>query len=143
MILAWPILAYLGIAMARHMKPAMPNGGWFQVHRVLVLTSLFFTCVAFLLIFIAFRNNETPGLITLGDMVSTFVCVVCVCVVCACVCCMCMCVSVCACVCVYVCICVYIMYLYMHVYMCVHIRVYFYISQLRSFQIEFYCYRMD
>ena len=85
MILAWPILAYLGIAVARHMKPAMPNGGWFQVHRVLVLTSLFFTCVAFLLIFIAFRNNETPGLITLGDMVSAFVCV-CVYVICACVC---------------------------------------------------------
>ena len=135
MILAWPILAYLGIAVARHMKPAMPNGGWFQVHRVLVLTSLFFTCVAFLLIFIAFRNNETPGLITLGDMVSAFVCV-----------CMCMLYVH---VCVHVCINVYVMYLYMHVcmyvcmYVCVHIRVYFYISQLRSFQIGLYYYRMD
>ena len=117
MILAWPVLAYLGIAMARHMKPAMPNGGWFQVHRVLVLTSLFFTCVAFLLIFIAFRNNETPGLITLGDMVSAFVCV--------CVCYMCTCVSVCArvCACLYKCVCYVFVYA---VCMCVHICVYFY-----------------
>ena len=75
MILSWPILAYLGITMARHMKPAMPNGGWFQVHRILVLTSLFFTCLAFLLIFVAFRNNDTPGLINLGDTVRTFICV--------------------------------------------------------------------
>lgn len=67
MILSWPILAYLGITMARHMKPAMPNGGWFQVHRILVLTSLFFTCLAFILIFVAFRNNDTSGLINLGD----------------------------------------------------------------------------
>ena len=70
MVLAWPILAYLGITMARHMKPALPNGGWFLIHRILVLTSLFFTCLGFLLIFVAFRNNDTRGLITLGDMVG-------------------------------------------------------------------------
>ena len=69
MMLAWPILAYLGISMARHMKPALPNGGWFQIHRILVLTSLFFTCLGFLLIFVAFHNNDTRGLITLGDVV--------------------------------------------------------------------------
>ena len=69
MVLAWPVLAYLGITMARHMKPALPNGGWFHVHRILVLTSLFFTCLAFLLIFVAFHNNNTRGLITLGDVV--------------------------------------------------------------------------
>ena len=132
MILAWPVLAYLGIEMARHMKPAMPNGGWFQVHRVLVLTSLFFTCVAFLLIFIAFRNNETPGLITLGDMVSAFVCLY---VICARVC-------RCAHVCMHVCINVYVMYLYMR-YVCVCIYVCIFISWLRSFQIGFYYYRMD
>ena len=89
MILAWPILAYLGITMARFMKPALPNGRWFQAHRILVLTSLFFTCLAFLLIFVAFRNNETRGLITLGDMVRLFIslCVYSVCIcVCVCVC---------------------------------------------------------
>ena len=79
MIFAWPILAYLGISMARHMKPALPNGGWFHIHRILVLTSLFFTCLAFLLIFVAFRNNDTRGLITLGNMVRIFLCCVCVC----------------------------------------------------------------
>ena len=120
MILAWPILAYLGIAVARHMKPAMPNGGWFLVHRVLVLTSLFFTCVAFLLIFIAFRNNETPGLITLGDMVSVCVCMLYVRV----------CVCRCAHVCVHVCINVYVMYLYIHVcmYVCAYTCVFLYQS---------------
>ena len=69
MILAWPILAYLGITMARHMKPALPNGGWFQMHRFLMLTSLLFTCLGFVSIFFAFRNNNTRGLINLGDVV--------------------------------------------------------------------------
>lgn len=70
MVFAWPILAWLGIGMARHMKPALPNGGWFLLHRVLVCTSLFFTCLSFGLIFIAFRNTEIRGLITLGSIVS-------------------------------------------------------------------------
>ena len=120
MILAWPILAYLGIAVARHMKPAMPNGGWFLVHRVLVLTSLFFTCVAFLLIFIAFRNNETPGLITLGDMVSAFMCV--------CVCYMCVCVGVCTCVCACLYKCVCYAFVYACIYVCAYTCVFLYQS---------------
>lgn len=70
MVFAWPVLAWLGIGMARHMKPALPNGGWFLLHRVLVISSLFFTCLSFALIFIAFRNTEIRGLITLGSMVS-------------------------------------------------------------------------
>lgn len=70
MIFAWPILAWLGIGMARHMKPALPNGGWFLLHRILVISSLVFTCISFALIFIAFRNTEIRGLITLGDLVS-------------------------------------------------------------------------
>lgn len=70
MIFAWPILAWLGIGMARHMKPALPNGGWFLLHRILVISSLVFTCISFALIFIAFRNTEVRGLITLGDLVS-------------------------------------------------------------------------
>ena len=70
MVVAWPVLAYLGITMARHMKPALPNGGWFHLHRILVISSLCFTCLAFLLIFVAFRNAPTRGLITLGENVS-------------------------------------------------------------------------
>ena len=70
MIFAWPILAWLGIGMARHMKPALPNGVWFLLHRILVISSLVFTCISFALIFIAFRNTEIRGLITLGDLVS-------------------------------------------------------------------------
>ncbi|XP_065905952.1 putative ferric-chelate reductase 1 [Dysidea avara] len=67
MIVAWPVLAYLGMTMARFMKPALPNGGWFQLHRILVISSLCFTCLGFLLIFVAFRNAPTQGLITLGE----------------------------------------------------------------------------
>ena len=74
MIVAWPVLAYLGITMARHMKPALPNGGWFLAHRILVMSSLFFTSLAFLLIFVAFRNAPTRGLITLGELVSVYGC---------------------------------------------------------------------
>ena len=70
MIVAWPVLAYLGIMMARHMKPALPNGGWFFLHKVLVATSLCLTCASFALIFVAFRNAPTRGLITLGEDVS-------------------------------------------------------------------------
>lgn len=70
MVLAWPVLAWLGIGMARHMKPALPNGGWFLLHRILVISSLFVTCLSFALIFIAFRNTDIRGLITLGEIVS-------------------------------------------------------------------------
>jgi len=70
MVVAWPVLAWLGIGMARHMKPALPNGGWFFLHRFLVISSLFISCVSFAFIFIAFRNAETQGLINLGDIVS-------------------------------------------------------------------------
>ena len=70
MIVAWPLLAFLGTIMARHMKPALPNGGWFQIHRILMILTLLFSCLAFILIFVAFRNAPTRGLITLGDFVS-------------------------------------------------------------------------
>ena len=66
MIVAWPVLAYIGIAMVCHMKPALPNGGY----RALVLASLCFTCLAFSAILVAFCNAPTWGLITLGDLVS-------------------------------------------------------------------------
>ena len=121
MIFAWPILAYLGISMARHMKPALPNGGWFQVHRILMVTSLFFTCLAFLLIFVAFRNNDTRGLITLGDVVRLCVCV-------------CVCVCVCACVraCIHACVCINA---------CMHIL--FFCVYVYRYKLNFCCYRTD
>ncbi|XP_065905953.1 uncharacterized protein [Dysidea avara] len=71
MIVAWPFLAYMGKFMAAHMKPALPNGGWFQVHRIFMIMALFFACVGFLLIFVAFRNAPTRGLITLGELNQT------------------------------------------------------------------------
>ena len=32
MIIAWPLLALCGIFFASWMRPALPNGEWFQVH---------------------------------------------------------------------------------------------------------------
>ena len=84
MVFAWPVLAWLGIGMARHMKPALPNGGWFLLHRILVISSLFFTCVSFALIFIAFRNTDIRGLITLGDIVSMIVVIILLVTMCVC-----------------------------------------------------------
>ena len=70
MILAWTFSANIGKFTAAHMKPALPNGGWFQMHRIFMILALFFCCLAFILIFVAFRNAPTRGLITLGDLVS-------------------------------------------------------------------------
>jgi hypothetical protein len=33
MIVAWPLLALCGIFFAAWMRPALPNGEWFQVHN--------------------------------------------------------------------------------------------------------------
>jgi len=70
MVIAWPMLAWLGIGMARYIKPALPNGEWFFYHKFLVISSLFISCISFASIFIAYRNTETRGLINLGGMVS-------------------------------------------------------------------------
>lgn len=35
MIIAWPLLAVCGIFFASWMRPALPNGQWFQVHSLL------------------------------------------------------------------------------------------------------------
>ena len=66
MIIAWPLLAVTAIFFAAWMRPALPNGEWFQVHRAVMLGSLFIGAVGFLLIFVGSRDNPTPGLITLG-----------------------------------------------------------------------------
>ena len=68
MIIAWPVLAVTAIFFAAWMRPALPNGEWFQVHRALMLASLFMGVVGFILIFAAQYNRPTdPGLINLGE----------------------------------------------------------------------------
>ena len=88
MILSWPLLVVAAIFFAAWMKPALPNGEWFQVffyygrkiclythytpvfvfifqfHRAFMLAALFLTTVGFILAFVASAQNSTPGLIT-------------------------------------------------------------------------------
>ena len=67
MIIAWPIMAVTAIFFAAWMRPALPNGEWFQVHRAFMLGSLFVGAVGFLLIFVAqYQSSPYPGLIDLG-----------------------------------------------------------------------------
>ena len=67
MIIAWPLMAVTAIFFAAWMRPALPNGQWFQIHRILMSGSIFVAALGFLLIFVANRNNTPPGLITLGS----------------------------------------------------------------------------
>ncbi|XP_065905954.1 ferric-chelate reductase 1-like [Dysidea avara] len=71
MIVAWPLLAYMGTFLAANMKPALPNGEWFQAHRIFMILALFLSCLGFILIFVAFHNAPTRGLITLGELNKT------------------------------------------------------------------------
>lgn len=38
MLVAWPLLAFTGIFFAAWMRPALPNGQWFQVHIIMLNT---------------------------------------------------------------------------------------------------------
>ncbi len=68
MLIAWPVLGVIAIFFAAWMRPALPNGEWFQVHRAFMLGSLFVGAAGFFLIFVAqYDNPETPGLINLGS----------------------------------------------------------------------------
>ena len=40
MIIAWPMLAVMGIFFTVFMRPAMPDGGWFQVSRLVYVILL-------------------------------------------------------------------------------------------------------
>ena len=73
MLIAWPVLAVMAIFFAAWMRPALPNGEWFQVHRAFMLGSLIVGAVGFFLIFVAqYENQPNPGLISLGsDFVSS------------------------------------------------------------------------
>lgn len=66
MLLAWPLLASTGIFIAAFMRPAMPEGKWFQAHRALMLASLFVAAAGLVLAFVSQLRSSTPGLITLG-----------------------------------------------------------------------------
>ena len=82
LILSWPLLVVATIFFAAWMKPALPNGEWFQVycrakahlytpvflfffqfHRAFMLAALILTTVGFILAFVASAQNPTPGLI--------------------------------------------------------------------------------
>ena len=66
MWISWIFLASTGIFFANWMRPALPNGEWFQVHRALMIASLIVGAIGFLFIFVAQINRPTPGLIDLG-----------------------------------------------------------------------------
>jgi hypothetical protein len=68
MIIAWPLLVVTAIFFAAWMKPALPNGEWFQIHRIFMIVSLFATALGFILIFVANAQNITvsTGLISFG-----------------------------------------------------------------------------
>ena len=67
MIIAWPIMAVTAIFFAAWMRPALPNGEWFQMHRAFMLGSLFVGALGFILIFAA--QYRTNGLINFSGNV--------------------------------------------------------------------------
>lgn len=73
MVIAYPVLLLTAVFFAAWMKPAMPKM-WFQFHRALTLSSLVVALVAFAIIFIANKDNPTPGIINLHGCVSYHKC---------------------------------------------------------------------
>ncbi len=67
MWIAWPVLACTGIFFAMWMRPVLPGGAWFQIHRALMLTSLAVGLVGFACIFIA--QYRKKGMIDFADIV--------------------------------------------------------------------------
>ena len=67
MLIAWPLLATTGIFFASYMRPALPNGEWFQAHRALMIASLLIAAAGFITIFFSQLESSPPGLITLGS----------------------------------------------------------------------------
>ena len=66
MLVAWLLLANTAIFFASYMRPALPNGEWFQVHRAFMITALFLGAAGFVLIFISQARSSPPGLIDLN-----------------------------------------------------------------------------
>ena len=68
MLVAWMLLANVAIAFAAYMRPALPNGEWFQVHRAFMIIALFLAAAGFVLIFISQIRSDIPGLINIRDV---------------------------------------------------------------------------
>jgi len=65
MLVAWVLLAPIGIFFVSYMRPILPGGEWFQVHRAFLLASLFIASAGFVVIFVSQANSNPPGLIDL------------------------------------------------------------------------------
>ena len=65
MLIAWLLLVNIGTFFASYMRPALPNGGWFQVHRVVMVIALLLSAAGFVLIFVSQYQNTIPGLINI------------------------------------------------------------------------------
>ena len=71
MLIAWVLLATSAVFFAAWMKPTLPNGEWFQVHRALMIGSLFVGAAGFIFAFVAHaKNTAIPGLIGFDSKVS-------------------------------------------------------------------------
>lgn len=70
MIIAWPLLAIIGIFFSTWTRPFLSRGRWFQIHRILMICSLVVAVVGVILVFIANKDNDIPGLIELRSCVS-------------------------------------------------------------------------
>lgn len=68
MLIAWPLLASSAIFFAAWMRPALPNGEWFQVHRAFMLIALFLAAAGFVLIFVSQLRSTPSGLIDLSSV---------------------------------------------------------------------------
>lgn len=68
MVIAYPLLLVTAVFFASWMKQALPKA-WFHIHRVLMIISLCCSLLGFMLVFIANKDNATPGLINLNDCV--------------------------------------------------------------------------
>ena len=63
MIISWLLLATSGIFFASWMKPVLPNGEWFNAHRILMVGSLVVGVLGFIFPFIANAQYVIPGFI--------------------------------------------------------------------------------
>lgn len=69
MVIAYPVLMVTAAFFAAWMKPSLPKL-WFPIHVSLMITSLATGLLAFALVFIANKDNPTPGIINLKDCVN-------------------------------------------------------------------------
>lgn len=67
MLFAWPLFASVGIFFPAYMRPALPKGEWFHIHRAFMIFALLIADAGFILVFVAQLRNRIPGLIDLGS----------------------------------------------------------------------------